>query len=298
MSKSIDDNSLGYKVLIQLKHKEREKEREFCIVSRTTENMLGCNDYATTYLPPKRSRLSSRLTEGPNIAFFKSTGTSNEPKGVRKNDYSEFDKDLKKLSEDELAQATKDMIMLPENELAQSTFPGMYLPFAGVEFVESSRNKNNEKKRFIIKMNRFSLLKSSLCDFIPKHELNMETTYLLDIYFNCYSEAQISAALGGDLWNERYKSLQQFLLNKYPYNDESKKHGKERCIVNYNDTKISKMTLDGFHIEILDLYELNLFMILYDCVMSSIIFALIVYDYTDNKAYSNFITMYTEEKKT
>ena len=29
MSKSIDDNSLGYKVLIQLKHKEREKEREY-----------------------------------------------------------------------------------------------------------------------------------------------------------------------------------------------------------------------------------------------------------------------------
>lgn len=316
-----------------------DNKRNFIIVER--KNNDGC--IFNSYNDP--------LYYGKNIAFFKSTGTSNKtdkiqvsPKFFKIEKLNELNTDIDTLlNTDDNFLEGKDII-----------FPNTFLPFYGVNnlkkkpFTQHSPNtilKNSFYKKNFNKLithinelynelidlnnngsdntesikqkiddyllnelrdldsndkqilqesntpdllNKITELRNrignqninTICNFIPNNLLNIKSTFFIEAYFLCYSELQISAAIGGGVWDLEFKELRNFLLNNDRiYNDDNKsKCIKEQKQTEYFKTreidkpiKINDVESKQIDYKIDKLDELNKYLVNNDCVIYKVL---------------------------
>lgn len=244
--------------------KRYHSSRDIVVVSREDGDNIGCNIDEELGKLGKRLPINKVLVFGPNIAFFKSTGTSNPgllsvdslPANVKPyyNKYIEL-KDTGLANDPEHPQY-KDYLMLEDvlrktknaikgsidtNDNAISTvFEGVYFPFLSCF------------RGYYKKMNDVTIPTTgeSFCDFLPSSITTLRSRYFINSYFNCYSELRISAALGGKLWDTEFKDLRKFLLNNKKINT--------RCSSDFEEDKILPIDVEGSGIPIEELASQNI----------------------------------------
>lgn len=250
--------------------KRYHSAREIVVVAREDGDSIGCNLDEELGKLGKQLSNDKKLIFGPNIAFFKSTGTSNPgllssktlPDNVKpyylkyeeaKNmglgdnkshpDYEQYlglEDALRKTMN-----STKGIIDTDDNAIS-TVYEGMYFPFLSCF------------RGYYKKMNdlTISLTGESLCDFLPSSITTLRSRFFINSYFNCYSELRISAALGGKLWKTEFKYLRNFLLNNKKINT--------RCSRDFEEDKILPIDVEGSGIAVEELAYQNINRMLVD----------------------------------
>jgi hypothetical protein len=250
--------------------KRYKSTREIVVVSSENDDKIGCE------LDPNLGEKwinDKKLIFGPNIAFFKSTGTSNpglfsakslpdnlkkyyeryqtlkshvndDPNHPEYNEYLNFENALRNIMN-----SIKSIIDTDDNAIL-TLYEGIYFPFLSCF-----------KGRYE-KMNSVTIPTTgeSICDFLPSSITTLRSRFFINSYFNCYSELRISAALGGNLWETEFKDLRNFLLNNKKINT--------RCSHDFEKDKILPIDVEGSSIvvEDLDYQDINKMLISNNCL--------------------------------
>ena len=241
--------------------KRYHSARDIVVVSREADDNIGCEldaELGETWIK------DNELVFGPNIAFFKSSGTSN-PGLFSANSIPDIAKPYYKLYEEAKAKGIgndpthsdykeylkmEDMLkttinttktLTDTNDNAVSTvYEGVYFPFLSCF------------RGYYQKMNSVTkpITGETVCDFLPSSITTMRIRFFINSYFNCYSELRISAALGGKLWDTEFKQLRTFLLNNKKIN--------KRCSLDFEEDKILPIDVEGSDIVVEELAYQNI----------------------------------------